>query len=429
MGVIPVLFIIMLFLIFIGVPIVYSIGIAAAWILLTNDFAGLTILPSRMFKGIDAFVLASIPFFLFAAELLSRGGLIKKIIDFSSSLIGHVKGGLAQANILASIFFAGVQGTVTADSAAIGGLLIPAMREAGYDDDLNVVVTATSSCIGPIIPPSILMIIYAILTETSVADLFLGGAIPGLILGLALMGITHYWVVRRGYQPYRQQRASRQEIITTFIRSSPAMIVPLFIVLGLVFGVVTPTESGILACLAGLLISGLIYRELSLASIIEALKGTLYTTTIIYVILATTTVFSEILVRQFFAQKLTSLILQVTSNPVGILALMTVVIFILGMAIDTNPLLVMLAPPLYKVGIFVGIDPIHLGVVLVMSALIGTISPPVSLLLCINCGIAKIPLARTYKIVWSYLIVMFLVVLLAVFFPALITWLPSVLSK
>ncbi len=428
MEITTILFGVMLFLIFIGVPIVYSIGVAAVLVIMTNDFISLVVVPSRMFKGVDAFVLASIPFFLFAAELLTRGGLIKKIIEFCSALIGHLKGGLAHANILASIFFAGVQGTVTADSAAIGGLLIPTMKEAGYDDDLSVVVTATSSCIGPIIPPSILMIIYAILTETSVAGLFLGGAIPGVILGVALMAITHYWVIKRGYQPYRQKRASIKEIAITFIKSSPAMIVPLFIVLGLVFGVVTPTESGILACLAALIISGIIYRELNVSNIIMALKSSLYTTTIIYVIIATTTVFSEILVRQFFAQKLTSFILLLTNNPTGILLIMTIIVFILGMAIDTNPLLVMLAPPFYKVGIMVGIDPIQLGVVLVMGALIGTISPPVSLLLCINCGIAKIPLSKTYRIVWSYLLVMFLVVLAGVLFPVVITWLPNILA-
>ncbi|QTL98773.1 TRAP transporter large permease subunit [Iocasia frigidifontis] len=426
MGVIPILFVIMLFLIFIGVPIVYSVGISAIWIIINNDFVNLTILPSRMFKGIDSVTLASIPFFLLAAELLSKGSIIKRIINFSSSLIGHLKGGLAHVNILASIFFSGVQGTVTADSAAIGGLLIPAMKEDGYDDDLSVVVTATSSCIGPIIPPSVLMIIYAILTETSVADLFIGGAIPGVILGIALMGITHYWVMKRGYQPYRQKRASFKEIITSFIQSSPAMIVPLFIVLGLVFGVVTPTESGILACLSALIISGLIYRELTIVKIIDALKSTLYSTTVILLIISITTVFSEILVRQFFAQKLTGFILSITNNPTGILFLMAVIVFILGMAIDTNPLLVMLAAPLYKVGTFVGIDPIQLGVVLVMTALIGTISPPVSLLVCINCGIAKIPVSRTYRIIWSYLLVMMLIVFLVILFPSIITWLPSI---
>ena len=425
MVVLPVLFIIMLFLIFIGVPIVYSIGISVVWILLTNDFVSLTILPSRMFKGIDTFVLSCIPFFLFSAQLLTRGGLIKKIIDFSNSLIGHTKGGLAQVNILSSMFFSGVQGTVTADSAAIGGLLIPAMKKAGYDDDLSVVVTATSSCIGPIIPPSILMIIYADLTGTSVAALFIGGVIPGIILGLSLMTITYYWIIRRGYQPYRQKRASIKEMIISFIRSSPAMIVPLFIVLGLVFGIVTPTESGILACLAAFIISGLVYHELSIAKVIKALKDSLYLSVIIYAIIAISTVFTEILSRQFFAQKLTSVILQITDNPIGVLFSIAILMFILGMAIDTNPLLVMLATPFSKVGTFVGIDPIHLGIVMVMSALVGTISPPVSLLLCIDCGIAKIPLSKTYGIVWSYLLTMMLVVVIMVFIPAFVTWLPS----
>ena len=203
------------------------------------------------------------------------------------------------------------------------------------------------------------------------------------------------------------------------------MIVPLFIVLGLVFGIVTPTESGILACLAALIISGLIYHELSIAKVIEALKASLYLSTIIYAVISISTVFTEILARQFFAQKLTSAIFQITDNPIGVLFFMAILMFILGMAIDTNPLLVMLAPPFFKVGTFVGIDPIHLGLVMVMSALIGTISPPVSLLLCIDCGIAKIPLSRTYGIVWSYLLIMIFVVIIMVFIPAFVTWLPN----
>ena len=422
------LFAIMLVLVLLGVPLVYSIGAAATAVILTQGDMNLTLVADRMFKGVESFVLASIPFFLLAAEILTIGGLIDRIIRFARLLIGHVRGGLAQANILISMVFAGIQASCTADSAAIGGVLIPAMVKEKYDKDFSVVVTATSSCCGPIIPPSILMILYAFLTETSVAKLFLGGAIPGIILGLALMAITHYWVVRRDYQKSRENIAPVGEITKAAVASSPALLVPVIIVGGLVGGLVTPTEAGVLACCAAILVAGLIYRELSFATLFESLKRAARTTAVIWAVIAVSTVFSEILVRNLFADSMISAISAVSSQPSAVLLLMTLVIFLLGMAIDTTPLLIMLASPLYEAGTAVGIDPVHLGVVLVMAALIGTVSPPVSILLCLNCGIADIPLNATFRVIWSYLAVMLAVVIVCIFFPNIVLWLPNQFS-
>ena len=421
------LFATMLFLVMLGMPVVYSVGWASVVVLLIQGIATPALLPSRMFLGLNKFMLSAIPFFLLSAELLTRGGLIRRIINLSSVLIGHVKGGLAQVNIVASMIFAGIQGSATADSAAIGGVLIPAMTAEGYDKDISVVVTATSSCTGPIIPPSILMILYGFLTGTSVAKLFLGGALPGLILGLSLMGITHFWVLKRKYPKHREKMASFREIIKTGSETLPALIVPLIIVVGLVGGIVTPTEAGVLATLAALAASAY-YRELNIKKIIEALKSSVFTVTLIFCVVAASTVFSEILTRNLFAGKLIHVVTQATSNPYVALFILSLFIFLLGMVIDTVPLLVMLAQPLYTAGMQMGIDPVQLGVVLVMGALIGTISPPVSLLLCLDCGIAKIPLSETFRVVWSYLLVMFGVVVLCIFVPGIITWLPSLVK-
>ena len=422
------LFAIMLVLIVLGVPLVYSIGAAATVMVLTQPGMNTTLLPSRMFKGVESFVLASIPFFLLAAEILTSGGLIQRMITFARLLIGHIRGGLAQVNILVSMIFAGIQASCTADSAAIGGVLIPAMVKEKYDKDLSVIVTATSSCCGPIIPPSILMILYAFLTETSVGKLFLGGAIPGVILGIALMGITHYWVIKRGYEKSRESIAPVGEIAKAGAATSPAFIVPLIIVVGLVGGLVTPTEAGVLACVAALIVAGFIYRELSFGKLTSCFKRAAYTTAVIWAVIAASSVFSEILVRNLFARRILEAISWITTDPTGVLLTMTLIVFLLGMAIDTTPLLIMLAAPLYKAGTQVGIDPVHLGVILVMTALIGTVSPPVAILLCLNCGIAKIPLSATFRMIWSYLIVMLGVVVLCIIFPGLVTWLPSLFS-
>jgi C4-dicarboxylate transporter DctM subunit len=422
------LFVIMLLLIFLGVPLVYSIGAAAAAIILLQGDVNVSLVSDRMFKGVESFVLASIPFFLLAAEILTSGGLIERIIHFARLLIGHIRGGLAQTNILISMIFAGIQASCTADSAAIGGVLIPAMIKEDYDKDLSVVVTATSSCCGPIIPPSILMILYAFLTETSVAKLFLGGALPGLVLGLALMGITHYWVIKRGYRRSRSQMAPAGEIAKAGLVSSPALLVPLIIVGGLVGGLVTPTEAGVLACVAAILVSAFVYRELTLSKLVTSLKRAARTTAVIWAVIAVSTVFSEILVRNLFADTMIDLITFVSANPFVVLFMMTVFIFVLGMAIDTTPLLIMLAGPLHEAGMTVGIDPVHLGVVLVMAALIGTVSPPVSILLCLNCGIANIPLSETFGVIWSYLAVMMGVVVLCIFIPGIVMWLPNLIG-
>lgn len=428
MSIIIFLFIIMFILIILGVPIVYSIGISSISILLTQDSAAPALLAARMFKGLNSFVLSSIPFFLLAAELLSQGGLIKRLISFVTTFIGHLRGGLAHVNIVVSMLFAGIQASCTADSAAIGGILIPAMIEEGYDADISVVVTATSSCCGPIIPPSILMILYGFLTNTSIAKLFLGGAIPGIILGFSLMGVTHFWVTKRKYKKHREKISSLGEIAKAGYKSAPALIVPIIIVGGLVFGITTPTEAGILATAVALVVGVFIYRQLNIQKIKNSIKNSLYTSAVIFCVIAVSTVFAEILTRNLFSQKMLSVIFLITKNPTGVLVLITLFIFFLGMAIDTTPLLIMLASPLHKAGMMIGLDPIHLGVVLVMAALIGTISPPVSLLLCLDCGIAKIPLSETFGIVWLYLLIMLGVVILCVLIPQTITWLPSLIK-
>ena len=418
------LFVIMLGLVALHVPLVYSLGVASTVILLVQGQSA-ALLPSRLFAGVDSFVLVAIPFFLLAAELLSAGGLIHRIIDVSRLMIGHLRGGLAQVNILSSMVFSGIQASCTADSAAIGGVMIPAMSKEGYDKDVSVVVTATSSCCGPIIPPSILMILYAFLTETSVSKLFLGGALPGLLLGLALMAITHYWVVRRGYRGSRERPAALSEVARASWSALPALMIPLVVVIGLVGGVVTPTEAGILACAAALTLSVLIYRELSLRGVFSCIRRAAYTTATIWAVIAVSKIFSEILVRNLFANRMIEAVSWVTANPVGVLLMITLFVFILGMVIDTTPLLIMLASPIHEAGMTVGLDPVQLGVVLVMTALIGTVSPPVSLLLCLNCSIAGIPLSRTFGVIWSYLAVMLGVVALCILVPDLVTWLPS----
>jgi tripartite ATP-independent transporter DctM subunit len=418
----------MIALMLIGVPLVYSIGLSSALILVLDKGYDISFLASRMFKGINSYSLMALPFFLLMAEFLSSGGLVKRIIMFSNILIGHIRGGLAQVNILASMLFAGIQGSCTADSAAIGGMLIPMMIEEGYDKDISVVVTATSSCIGPIIPPSILMLLYGFLTDTSIAKLFMGALLPGIIFGLVLMVLTYYWCVKRCYKKHREKMAPFSEICKEGIKVLPAVSVPLIIVGGILTGIVTPTESGIVGCLISFLLGVFYYRELSFKKIKDCFIKTSKTTATIFAIIAAASLFAELLIRALFDESLKSLLIWLTSNPSLMLLYMAIIFLFLGMLIDTTPLMTMFAVSFFRVGVMTGIDPIHMGVVLLIAALVGSNTPPVAVLLSLNCGIGKIRMNETFKILPSYILTMILVVIICVFVPSLSTWLPGLIK-
>lgn len=422
------MFLAMLVLAVLGIPLVYSIGLPASVVVLSKGY-NLAFISGRTFKGIDSFVLSSIPFFLLAADLLAAGGLMKRIVKFCSVLVGHIRGSLAQVNILASLFFAGIQGTCTADSAAIGGMLIPAMIEDGYHKDISVVVTATSSCLGPIIPPSVLMITYAYLTETSVAKLFLGGAVPGVLIALGLMGITHYYCIKRGYPKQRDKMATPREVLDVGKPVIPAFLVPIVIVVGIVGGVFTPTESAVIACVIALITGALVYRELSLSAVAGALMRTAKTTAAIFCIVAVSSVFSEVVTRGLLVEKLRDFLMATMGgHPTLLLGAMVIVALLLGMAIDTTPLLIMVAGPMSYLGSMMGLDPIHVGVVLAMACLFGTLTPPVAVLLALDCGIAGIQVRETFGVLYPYLAVLLGVLFLCVLFPQLVVWLPGLLT-
>jgi len=239
------------------------------------------------------------------------------------------------------------------------------------------------------------------------------------------MAITHYWVLRRGYGRLRTTRASLAEVARGAWSAAPVLLIPAVVVVGLVGGVVTPTEAGVLACAGALILSVVVYRELTLKGFAEAVKRAARTTTVIWAVIAASNVFSELLVRNLFAERLIEGVSAVASSATGVLLVITGMVFLLGMFIDTTPLLIMMAQPLHEAGMAAGVDPVHLGVVLVTAALIGTVSPPVSLLLCLNCGIAGIPLSATFRVIWSYLAVMLGVVVLCILVPGFVTWLPA----
>lgn len=407
-------------------PIAFAIGLASLAIILLDGRMPLTLVPSRMFAGMDSFPLMAIPFFILTGELCNASGLTERIIRLANVLVGrHVRAGLAKVNIVASMLFAGVSGSVTADSSAMGSLLIPAMTRSGYGRDYSVAVTATSSTVGALIPPSILMVLYGFLAQVSIGRLFLGGFVPGLMVGGALLLVAHLVAVRRGYD-FRDtlEPGAVPGLGEAFKDAWLALVIPLVIMGGIVGGIFTPTEAGVIAVALALVAGVVVYRTLNGRALHGAFLDAAITTTIVMFILATSSVFANLLARARFQSLLVDGLAALSPDPtIQLLAIMTF-LFVLGFVIDVTALLIMFAAPLAIIGITLGFDPVHFGVVIVLISLIGAVTPPVGTLLLLSCGIAGIPLSHVLKVIWPFIAALVAVNLVLVFVPELVLFVP-----
>lgn len=410
----------LLFLI-VGVPIGFAMGIGSALAVVFGGDIPHIIIPQRIFVAIDSFPMMAIPLFVLAGELMNTGGITKRIVVFSRSLVGHIRGGLAHVNILASMFFAGISGAAAADSSAIGSMLIPAMVEDGYDPDFSVAVTASSSTIGPIIPPSILMIIYGSMGGLSIGSLFLGGIIPGIMIGIALMLVAYFISVKKGYS--KDARASLKQIWQSFKKAIIALIMPFIILGGILSGVFTATEAGVVAVIYGLII-GIFFKEINKKNIKKiAVDSAIVTATTMFVI-ASAQIMGWILAIEKFPQLVVDTLLTVSNNPTIIMLLILLFLFVLGFFMDGTAAIIILVPVFVPIVNNFGFDPIHFALLVVMTVLVGAITPPVGVLLFINCAIAKIPLSEGARAIWPFVLAMITVILLCAFIPQLVTLIP-----
>ncbi|MFT9495068.1 TRAP transporter large permease [Anaerosolibacter sp.] len=420
-----VLFLAFVILIFVGVPVAFSLGISSA-IYLVIEGIPLNIAAQKMYAGIDSFVLICIPGFVLAGNLMNTGGITKRIIEFSNSILGFVRGGLGLANVAASMIFAGISGTALADTASIGGILIPAMKEEGYDADFSVAVTASSSTIGPIIPPSLPMIIAGTLTGVSVGKLFLAGMIPGLLLGLSLMGISYYISVKRNHP--KGQKQPLKVIIKTFFGAFWAILMTVLILYGILGGVFTPTEASIMAVVYGVIVGKFVYKELKFRDmpriIVESMRGT----AAIMILVGFANVFAWILASEQIPQMIAEGILAISTNKIVVILLINALLLFVGMFMETIAALVILFPVLLPVAISVGMDPIQFGVMCVLNLVIGLCTPPVGVCLFVASNIGKISLVRATKAIMPFVLVSLAVLALVSFVPAVTTFLPSLMS-
>lgn len=422
---IALLFLAFLILLLFGLPIALSVGASSVIYLLLNDIP-LSVVPRKMFTGVDSFVLLCVPGFILAGSLMNSGGITRRLIRFSNALIGHIKGGLAQANVLASMFFAGITGTAIADTVSIGAVMIPAMKDEGYDTDFAVGVTVSSSTIGPIIPPSLPMIIAGTMTGLSVTKLFVGGALPGLLLGLALMGVS-YIIARKKNYP-KEPRASSRVLLRTFIEAFWALMLTVIILLGILGGIVTPTEASIIAGIYAFIVGLFVYRELKIRDVPGIILSTMKSSASILILVGFARVFGWILASEQIPQLLAKVLLSITDNMVLLLLIINVLLLFVGMFMETIAALVILFPVLLPVAAELGMDPIHFGVMVVLNLMIGLTTPPIGVCLFAGAGIGKITIVEASRGVLPFLLVSLGVLMIVTYIPQVTLFLPGLLQ-
>ncbi|RJE82676.1 TRAP transporter large permease [Paracoccus onubensis] len=409
----------------IGIPVAVTLGLSSMAYLLVNGMP-LVVIPQKMFAGMDSFVLLCIPGFILAGNLMNGGGITGRIIRFAQAMVGWIRGGLAQTNVASSMLFGGISGTAVADAASIGGMMIPGMKRAGYPGDFSAAVTAASSTVGPIIPPSVPMIIVGSLSGISVGKMFIAGAIPGLLLGGAMMVTTWIIAVRRDFP--RQAWQGWRELWLAFLGAFWALAMTALIVGGMLSGYVTPTETAIVASLYAVVVGMFIYRELPLRKIPGILIDSAVGSAGILALVGTANVFGWILVSEQIPQMIAGAVLSVTDNKLLVILLINIVLLLVGMFMETIAALIILFVPLLTLATGVGVDPLHFAVFMVLNLMIGLTTPPVGVCLFICANIARLPLAPVIRALLPYLATNIVVLLLVSYIPAISTWLPSLMD-
>lgn len=410
-------------LMIIGVPVAFAMALSALFALIDAGTVPLVIVPQRMFNTLNSFPLVAVPLFVLAGELMNTGGITQRIIQFTQACIGHVRGGLGHVNIIASMLFAGVSGSATADAAGIGKVLIPAMIQEGYDEDFSVAVTAASATIGPIIPPSIVMVVYGSMTNLSIGRLFLAGFFPGVLIGLVFLLISYFFARLRNYP--KTDGVNLAHIRSTFRAALFPLLAPAIIIGGIIGGIFTATEAGAVAVLYTLILS-LIYGGLSFKRLYEILFRSAVTTSIILIILGCAAAFGWVIAREQIPTMLVNLISNVTQNPKLQLLTIIAMLLLIGLFVEGMAALIILIPVLTPMSASLGIDPIQFATIIIVAIVTGTITPPVGLLLYVSCGVAEVPLKTVSKIIWVFIAGMVAVLLMIAFVPTLTLFLPRV---
>ena len=413
------------FLLLIGTPVAFCLGAASFFTVLYLGLPPVVVF-QRLNSGISVFALMAIPFFIYSGDLMVRGDIARRLVALAGALVGHLKGGLGQVNIMASLMFGGVSGSAAADASAVGGLMVPQMKKRGYDVDYAVNITVTSSIIALMIPPSHNMIIYSIAAggRLSIADLFTAGIIPGLLLALMLM-CAAWWVAKKKNYP-TDPFPGFAMMGQLFISAVPGLILIAIIFGGVRSGVFTASESSNIAVVYALLVTALVYRSLPWSEFVEATKGAVRTTSMVLLVIGCAACFGWLLAYLKVPAQLVELLQNISDNPLVILLLMNVILLILGTFMDMSPLIVITTPIFLPVAQAFGVDPVHFGVILILNLGIGLCTPPVGAVLFVGCAVGRISIWQAMRTIWPFYFAAFATLMLVTYIPALSLWLPSV---
>ncbi len=401
-------------LLIMGIPIAFVLGIAAL-LFFVLEGGDLIIFPQRMFVGVNRTVLMCIPFFIFAGSLMNTGGITRRLVEFAMALVGWVRGGLAMVCVVTSMIFAGITGSAQADAAAIGSVLIPAMKNEKYDEDFACALVCAAGVIGPIIPPSIMFVIFGVVAEVSIGALFIGGVIPGILIGISLMTLSYFYARKRNY-PKRNPLPFKQ-IIKAFVNAFPALLMPIIIVGGILTGIATPTEAAAGSVLYALIVGFFVYRELNLSDIPKLIVETASVTTGIMLIIAIAIIFAWLLTYANIPQKVSTTLLSISTSRFLFLLFINILFLFLGTWMDPTPTIIVFVPILLPTAVALGINPIHFGLVVSINCVIGLATPPVGYILYTISAITGISLERLSKAIWPFLLVEILVLLFITYIP------------
>ena len=424
----PIFVIYFLILLLIGVPVLFALGISPAIALFQDDkVLFINMLYQRLYSGLDSFLLLALPFFMLAGEFMVSGGITTRIITFSQTMVRHMRGGLGHVVILASTLFGALTGSAVAATSAIGNMLIPEMVRYKYDRTYAAALTAAATVLGTIIPPSGIMLIYAFVMNTSVAAMFMGGVVPGIILCIGLMLVNRFQMKK--YPEVEQfERASGSERVAGFKLAILPLFTPIIILGGIYGGIFTPTEAAAVAVFYALILSVWIMKNLKLREVFPMCVRVGVNAAAILIIVAAASGFASAISLSGVAKEITSFLYSITDNKYILIFIINIFLFIVGMFLDAGPAILLFAPILAPIMTNVGIDPVHFGVVMVSNLSIGLATPPMGLVLFVASGVSGVPLQKISKAILPFLFVEFLIIFLISFFPILVTGLPNVLN-